>query len=213
MSDILVNVLFLLVMLFLTQLFLEVYRKEFTKKDIKLFVFLSGLVSFIFFVFFPFSSNEGINYDIRVVPFIVASLYGGPLASFCLYICGFFVRLCLGINETSWITASIYALIPLLTILFYHPFLKARRSQKLWISIGILFIHMFFSVLINNYMFHLEAPFNIILMGALIKLVCIILTVWTYEKIILNHHLKNELLEMEKMEMVSHLSASVAHEI
>jgi len=213
MSDILVNVLFLLVMLFLTQLLLDVYKKELTTKDIKVFVFLSGLVSFIFFVFFPFASNEGMNYDIRVVPFIVASLYGGPLASFCLYICGFFVRLALGMHEHSGMTVLIYALIPLLTIFFHQPFLKANRNHKLWISIGILFIHMCFSVIINNFVFHLSAPFNIILMGAFIKLMCTVLTVWTYEKIILNHQLKNELLEMEKMEMVSHLSASVAHEI
>ncbi len=208
-----VNVLFLLVMLFLTQLFLEVYKKDFTTKDIKIFMFLSGLVSFIFFVIFPFASNEGVNYDIRVVPFIVASLYGGPLASIILYISGFIVRLGLGIEEATWITAFIYALIPLLTFFFYKPFFHATKSKKLWISISILFIHMFFSTLMNNFIFQVAAPSNILLIGSLIKLGCIVLTVITNEKILYNHKMKNELLEMEKMEMVSHLSASVAHEI
>lgn len=86
MNEILLNVLVLLVVLLITQHLLEVYPKNLSNKQVSIYTFLAGLVSIFFCMTFPLTVNEGFNIDIRIVPFIIASLYGGPITSVGLYL-------------------------------------------------------------------------------------------------------------------------------
>ena len=118
MYAILINVLFLLVVLLITQHILEIYTKKLTKKLITIYSFLAGLISIFFCMTFPFSINEGFIVDIRIVPFIIASLYGGPLVSVGLYLFIVLYRSIIGIDFGFWGTILNYSVMPLLTFIF-----------------------------------------------------------------------------------------------
>ena len=68
MSEILINVLFLLVILLITQHILEVYKKKITRKLISIYLLIAGSISIFFCMSFPLLLNEGFNMDIRIVP-------------------------------------------------------------------------------------------------------------------------------------------------
>lgn len=213
MNEILINVLFLLVILLITQQILEVYSKKLTRNLISIYAFISGLIAIFFCMSFPFPVNEGFNIDIRVVPLIIASLYGGPIVSVGLYVFIMLYRFVIGFDLGFWGTTINYVLIPILTFVFHKRFIYAGTNQKLLISMGIVISHLFFAYSIYTYLFISNTPLNITLLGAFIKIACIILIILTAERVKLNYQIRDKLVDIEKMEILSHLSASISHEI
>lgn len=213
MSEIFINVLFLLVVLLVTQHILEVYKKELSRKTIKVYVFIAGMFSIFFCMTFPFSVNESFNIDIRIVPHVIVSLYAGPIASVGLYIFIVLYRLFIGLDFGFWGTTLNYILIPILTLIFHRKFVKSRTTQKLLIAIGFIVLHLLLAQFIYFIIFVSNTPLYITLLGALIKLLTMIFLILTIERINLNFHIRNKLIDLEKMEILSHLSASISHEI
>ncbi|AZV42752.1 ATP-binding protein [Peribacillus asahii] len=213
MYAILINVLFLLVVLLITQHIIEIYTKKLTRKLIKIYSFLAGLISIFFCMTFPFSVNEGFIVDIRIVPFIMASLYGGPLVSVGLYVFIVLYRFVIGVDFGFWGTILNYSVIPLLTFICFKRFIKSETTHKLLISLSVITFHLSLSYFIYSNIFVSHTPLNITLLGNLIKIICIILCVFTLERIRLNYQIRNKIVDIEKMEILSHLSASISHEI
>ena len=213
MNDILINVLFLLVVLLITQHILEVYTKKLTKKIIIIYTFFAGLISIFFCMTFPLPVNGGFNVDIRVVPFIIGSLYGGPFASVGLYLFIVLYRFVLGFDLGFWGATINYVLIPILTFVFHKQFIKSRTKRKLLISMSFVILHLLLAYFIYNYIFVSHTPINITLLGGFIKIGCILLSILTIERIKLNYQMRKKIIDIEKMEILSHLSASISHEI
>lgn len=213
MNEILINVLFLLVVLLITQYILEVYPKQITRKLVSLYSFFAGLFSIYFCMTFPFPVNDGFNIDIRIVPFLIASLYGGPIASFGLYFFIVIYRLSLGL-DFGFAGATInYLFVPILISIFHKSFLKSETKKKLCISLSIVVLHFFIAQFVYQIVFVSNTPFKIILLGNLIKFACVALAVFSIERVKVHHQIRMKLVDIEKMEIISHLSASISHEI
>lgn len=213
MNEILINVLFLLVALLITQHILEVYTKKITRNVITIYTFFAGGILIFFCMTFPFPVNEGFNVDIRVVPFIIASLYGGPIASVGLYLFIILYRFVIGFDLGFWGTIINYGLIPILAFVFHQRFLKSRTNQKRLIAMSIVIFHVLLSYFIYNYIFISNTPLKILLIGGFIKITCVMFSILTIERINLNYQIRKKLIDIEKMEILSHLSASISHEI
>ncbi|WP_071394671.1 ATP-binding protein [Bacillus tuaregi] len=213
MNEILINVLILLVVLLITQHVVEVWPRKITKRYTAIFALIAGLTAIFFCMTFPLPVNQGFIIDIRIVPFIIASLYGGPLTSLALYLFIVFYRFILGFDLGFWGSMINYAIIPLATWIVYQKFRSAKLSQKLIISLLLVLLHLIFSNVIYSYIFISHTELNIILLGAIIKISCVTLCMFTLERIRLNYKIKQRIIDMEKMEILSHLSASISHEI
>ena len=213
MNEILINVLFLLVVLLITQHVLEVYTKKPTKNFISTYTLISGLLAIFFCMSFPFAVNEGFNIDIRVVPLVISSLYGGPFVSAGLYVFIILYRFVIGFDPGFWGTTINYGLIPILTFAFYKRFKQSRTNQKLLISLSFVISHLFFAYFIYTCLFVSNTPLYINLLGGFIKILCVILIILSIERIQLNFQIRNKIVDIEKMEILSHLSASISHEI
>jgi len=213
MNEIMINVLILLVVLLITQHFLEVYPKKLSCKQVSKYTFIAGIVSIFFCMTFPFIGHEGFNIDIRIVPFIIAGLYGGPIASVGLYLFIVVYRFILGFDMGFWGTLINYGLIPFWTLLFSKRFINSGRKTKLLIATGIGLFNVVFSYLIYHYVLHSQTPLNITLFGGIYKISCIVISILTIERIRMNYQIRRKVIDVEKMEMVSHLSASISHEI
>ena len=207
MNEILINVLFLMVVLLVLSHIIETY----TKKVVKISLFFISLISIYFCMTFPFPLSEEFNMDIRIVPFLIGSLYGGPFVSIGLYVCIVLYRFVIGFDLGFWGTIFNSGLIPIITFVFYKRFIKAGITQKLLISTGISTFHVLYGYVILNYISHTQ--FNIYLLGGLIKVACIILIILTIERTYINYQIRKKIIDIEKMEIISHLSASISHEI
>lgn len=213
MNEILLNVLVLLVVLLITQHLLEVYPKNLSNKQVSIYTFLAGLVSIFFCMTFPLTVNEGFNIDIRIVPFIIASLYGGPITSVGLYLFIIVYRSFIGVDMGFWGTIINYGFIPFMTLLFYKKFINSGKRAKLLIAAGFNLFNFGFSYYIYHHVFLSNTPIHITLYGGIFKIACIVISVLTIERIRMNYQIRRKVIDVEKMEMVSHLSASISHEI
>jgi two-component system sporulation sensor kinase B len=100
-KDLLINFLFILLPLFLLQLF---YSLRFVYQIDKLKNLLFTLVSMLSIglcMLFPFGLGDGLIFDLRRVPFIIGVLYGGPKIGI---MCGFF-------NIYTWLIGYEYRLL------------------------------------------------------------------------------------------------------
>lgn len=213
MNEILINVLFLLVVLLFTQHILEVYPERIIHKQSSLYTFFAGIVSIFFCMTFPFPVNVGFNVDIRVVPFIIAGLYGGPLVSAGMYLFIVFYRFILGFDLGFWGTVINYGLFPFLTLLFHKKFIHSAKSTKLLIATGFVLFNVLFSYFIYHYLFISNTPVSLILLGGVMKLVTVAVGIYFIERLRTNYQIRRKLIDMEKMELISHLSASISHEV
>lgn len=213
MEEILINMLFLFVVLLVTQHILEVHTKKFTKKSSRLFFFFAALISIFFCMTFPLSIQSQFLIDIRVVPFIIASLYGGPLVSVGLYLFIVLYRLSIGVDQGFYGTTLNYVIIPIVTHYVYPFFKRSGTRKRLIIAVAMVCVHLLLSQFIYTYLFVSHTPLVIVLLGAFIKTLSLIIILVTIDRIILNYQLRNKAIDIEKMETISHLSASISHEV
>lgn len=213
MNEILNNVLFLLVILFVTQHLIEVYPKRISRKNISIYSFLVGMVSILFCMTFPFPVNEGFNIDIRIVPFIISSIYGGPLVSLGLYVFIVAYRFAIGFDLGFWGTSLNYIIIPVLTLIFHRRFMDSATSKKLLIALFMTICNLLGGYIIYYNIFISHTPLSITFISGLIKITCTVIIVMTIERMRLNYQIQRKLIDIEKMEILSHLSASISHEI
>ena len=110
-KDLLINFLFILLPLFLMQLF---YSLRFVYKIDKLKNLLFTLLSMLSIglcMAFPFALGDGLIFDLRRIPFILGVLYGGPKIGFMLLVFLIGTRGLLDINTGFYITAVTYSFI------------------------------------------------------------------------------------------------------
>ncbi len=212
MRDILINVLFLLVILFIVQLF-ESQAKNLTKKNRSFFVFLLSAVSIIFCMTFSISLSSQFHFDIRAVPFILGSLMGGPVVSAGLYLFIVIFRLFLGIDAGFYGAALNYGLLTIPLLIASRRFLGSGTKQKILVSLSISAIHLLLSRFIYSYLFVSDLTLSVFLQVAFIKLAMILLVILTLERIRKNNLLRIKMENLERFELISHLSASISHEV
>ncbi|WP_408008747.1 ATP-binding protein [Pseudalkalibacillus sp. A8] len=208
-KDILVNVLFIL----FPTLFYFVFLREDSRvreKVISKFFFVL-FFSIILTMILPAVYSEEFKYDLRIIPIILGFIYGGLLPGLCLtalmlgftyilYPAEFFTAL------GNYIIASIVLII---LSKFYHT---QSNKGKLLILTG------FYSVIAslravyfiaNGYFDQIEITIYLSVI-TLFTLICVIALIEALNRQIM---LQRELEHIEKMNAISQLAASVAHEI
>lgn len=213
-KDLLINFLFILLPLFLLQMFYLlkfVYRID-KMKDI-LFTVLS-MVSILLCMLFPFSLGDGLNWDLRRIPFIIGILYGGPRNGVVLLVFLLIIRFLIG-GETqgiylSFITFTIMSLILSYISRFY---LKMSLGKKLWMTGLLVTLSAQITFFASTMLFDVQMTttmwiqyFSITILGTLMATLLI-------EVIRMNSDLLEKLMKTEKLEVVSHLAASISHEV
>lgn len=213
MKDIILNLLFILVILFITLLFVETRGRKFNQKTMNIIIYVSSMVSIVFCMNFSITLGEQFRYDLRAIPLILGGLIGGPVVSISLYISLILYRFILGFDSGFWGNVINYGLITLLLFLFTRRFVSSGAKQRILLSTMIIIFHVLFSHLIYNYLFVSNLPLSIFLQTSLIKIVFSIFIVLFAEGVFQNYKLREKLENIEKMELVSHLSASISHEV
>lgn len=213
-KDLLINFLFILLPIFLLQMFYllkVVYRIDKMKDN--LFTALS-MVSILLCMLFPFSLGDGLNWDLRRIPFIIGILYGGPRNGVVLLVFLLFVRLLIGGNPQGFYLSFITFTVMSLVLSYMSPYyLKMSLGKKLWMTGLLVTLSAQITFLSSTLLFDVQMTttmwiqyFSITILGTLMATLLI-------EVIKMNSDLLEKLMKTEKLEVVSHLAASISHEV
>jgi two-component system sporulation sensor kinase B len=161
---------------------------------------------------FPIYIDEYCVHDLRQIPFIIGTLYGGwPVGAALLVIILTFRFAFYGFNL---LTLIVYIVIFIITALFSSKFKNFNRKNKLNSSILlILFLGIltsFISLAMSDYFRITEAYvfYFIILPPFIIGLAVYIMEILKDAILI-----RTQMIRLEKMEVVSQLAASISHEV
>ena len=184
-------------------------RKPYSKLSLLLLIMLCLTMSF------PIEIEEGYRYDFRIIPIIISFIYAGAIPGliittvFCIY------RIFLGWNgiyNNSFDFTLVLTLITTLLFLFTQKYrLFTLRNKALVVSFifSVPVIHKILYLYMNHQMEQL--PFMIIFfMSAWISLMMVVFIIDYVDE---HQQIQQELQRADKLNVISQLAASVAHEI
>lgn len=207
-KHLLMNLSLLLVLLFFTQLIIERQVNEEKREIYQLFYFI---ISIFTCYIFSVQVQDGIRFDLRQVPMILGGLYTGY--SFLLAGLTLLMRALLGINDGFWVSVGVFSGLAIL-LKWIHPWfnrlsLNSRVGVSVLLTVITSFLLMQMVAIVNEPISHPEAWISFILIPALTSG----LVSYSIETIRQTFIIRQRLAKADKIEAVSHLSASISHEI
>ncbi|WP_429844749.1 ATP-binding protein [Brevibacillus sp. FIR094] len=183
-------------------------------------VIVCSSISVIFSMSFPVQLSNGMEYDLRSIPIIITILYAGYIPGILTILVMFVVRIVLG-GDGVLITilgAMVYAIIPFFLVNRWYGY-SLRKKLAVVLLIGclkqlsiigggmaVLIWRGFPLSIINDYLEPLVeiGYLALIVLGA---------AVYFIEFIRESHIIRKQVERSEKLNLISELAASVAHEV
>lgn len=207
-KNLLLHFSILMVLLFFMQMVMERYVQPKTIRWINLlFYSLSYITCFLFST----PIGEGIQFDLRQVPFIIGSLYSG--LTLPLFIIVMMIRGIVGINVGFWISLFVFMAIALICIYVRSWFMRLSANKR--VGIAVLF-SISTSLMLTVIVLLQESPLyfpEISVSFLLVPAIATGIISYTMELIRQNSLMRKQLVKAEKIEAVSNMSASISHEI
>ncbi|WP_459503727.1 ATP-binding protein [Bacillus sp. C1] len=208
-QNVLNNLLYILSSVFV---FYFIYDNvTFFKKHKKILIVICTSVPLILCMKFPIYIDEYCVHDLRQIPILIGTLYGGlpvGVALLCIMLLIRFVFY--GVN---FLTVIVYITILIFTAYSSSKFKQLNRRKKLIMSMVLPFflaiLTTFIAVLVSN--FPITKPYitYFILLPPIIMLFVVYINEILRDAVIM----RSKLVKMEKMEIVSQLAASISHEV
>ncbi|MCM3730297.1 ATP-binding protein [Fictibacillus nanhaiensis] len=202
------HVVFILFTILIYQVFFK--EREEKRKKIRSKFFLFMLIILVFTMSQPVLYSEIYKYDFKAVAIILSFLYGGKRAGFAaflaLLVTGYFT------DQRMLILLGNYTVFCLLLLPVTNMFHRYRiKGKVILISFFYMMIPITRGIFLQLKGDHRQTFFE--LSSSLIVLATLIAIVYLIENMNEQIEMKQELIRTEKMNVVSQLAASVAHEI
>ncbi|WIY63455.1 sensor histidine kinase [Bacillus arachidis] len=208
-QNVLNNLLYILISVFV---FYFLYNNRiFFKKYKKTLIVICTSVPLILCMKFPIYIDENCVHDLRQIPFLIGTLYGGLPVGIALLSIMLLIRFVFyGVN---FLTVIVYITMLIFTAYYSSKFNQLNRRKKLIISM----ILPFFLALLTTFIAVVLSDFPItkLYIAYFIILPPIIMLFVVYINEVLRDAviMRSKLVKMEKMEIVSQLAASISHEV
>lgn len=170
-----------------------------------------SIISILLCISFPIPSSEGFRFDLRMIPFWLGSLYGGPVISFVLFgVTVLFRSFFGGVGLTPAILVALFQVIG--TLLLHSSFIKAKSKKRVWMGTMLALASSFF-LLSMMWIFGGDVSLKVIIMYTIVQTVGMYFIILSIET--MRTHMKSQkhIPQLDKWEAVSQLSASLSHEI
>lgn len=170
--------------------------------------------SMILCMTFPINLEIGSIFDLRYIPFITASLFGGYIVALPLYVVINIYRFILGgegVLFSFYFSTIVFMVIPL----WSNRFNQMKSRKRIFIAgVSSFFTMVFYLLTLVPYYPISEKEYWIIAVNVLIiHVVGTVIIMVLIEKIITNIKTRKRILRSDKLNVMSELSASVSHEI
>ncbi|MGZ4032027.1 MAG: histidine kinase dimerization/phospho-acceptor domain-containing protein, partial [Tumebacillaceae bacterium] len=163
---------------------------------------------------FPFYTVGHAFFDLRVIPLILAILYGGPRVGLLCAAFLFGYRAFLGTG--FGLTLSVLGMLPVIlaSLLSIKRFRRAQRLPRATIAAGLSLI-TFISLLVSSCLMRASNKDLLLFLisDCLLQLLTMWMTVYMVETLRENIRMRHEVQRMEKLHVLGELAASIAHEI
>jgi two-component system, sporulation sensor kinase B len=209
-KNVLLNLFFILIPVFILALWLE-ERNE-PEKTRKYILALASAVIIILCMAFPININTEYIYDLHQVPLWLVSLYKGPIASLFLCMVTIGYRAFFGGKELM-LTSIISIFVILTSIALSKKFLALSSKQRILLAFLLSTVSEILLVVLTQSFYHTLPASSALWLYLSIQPISMIFTCYLKEVLYKNSALKKRIVRAEKMEMVSHLAASIAHEV
>ncbi|SMQ78532.1 two-component system, sporulation sensor kinase B [Bacillus sp. OV166] len=171
-------------------------------------------ISILFCMSFPVSFGQNARLELRIIPLLLGTLYGGFWPGIFLSVLIILYRLYSGIS-IGFYNTFLVLLFTLPVILFFQKsFASSHKDKRIKIAVGLSFYYCligltFFGILRGFSIDHLKVP--------IIHLIFVVVVTWFFtmlnETIREIHQLRSEMLNSEKLRVISELTSVFAHEI
>jgi two-component system sporulation sensor kinase B len=211
-KDLLINFLIILFPLFLMQLLYQLkyaYRFEELKEWMSA---IFPILSLILCMLLPIEIGEGFSWDLRRIPFILGALYGGYKLGFLLLSLTVSVRYFLD-SDGFYLTLLCFSLTAVLVFFLSKYYLKMSVKQKVMISGLLTFLSLMISLFFTEKVVGLNMGTSMWVQYIVINVSGMFIATILWEVIRTNFDVLQKVIKAEKLELVSHLAASISHEV
>ncbi|MBY0599450.1 sensor histidine kinase [Bacillus bingmayongensis] len=208
-QNVLNNLLYILSSVFV---FYFIYNNGmFLKKYKKILIIICTSVPLILCMKYPIYIDENCVHDLRQIPFLIGTLYGGLPVGIALLTIMLLIRFIFyGVN---FLTVIVYITMLIFTAFSSSKFNQLNRKKKLIMSMTLPFI----LALITTYIVVILSDFPVtksyIIYFILLPPIVMLFVVYMNEILRDAVLMRSKLVKMEKMEIVSQLAASISHEV
>ncbi len=213
MKEMYINLAIIAAFIIFSQISLKWQRYPLQETKTKIMIYIFTIILIVLCMTVSISENEVFIFDMRVIPYMIGSLYGGPIVSLALYVSMIVWRMIIGIDAGLLAAMIHYALLGVFLSAVSSRFIQATINKRLVMIMIIIGLHMLLSQLLLFSLFKADLSALLFWQTSFIKLATVITFVLIADMIDRYHKVRIQLDELEKMEMVYHLSASVTHEV
>jgi len=185
-------------------------KKSERKKPRPILIFMM-LVILTLAMLFPIKFSEGYVYDFRFIPFIISFVYGGTLPGIITAAALIFYRFLIG-GDGFFVILINYTLSSIFLVFLEKKIEGLLKNQKL-IFASIVFWANTIIVLFTLFAQKEAGQIQFMLMFYVITWVCLMLVMVIIENVDQRILLREEMQQAEKLNVISQLAASVAHEV
>lgn len=171
-----------------------------------------GGIQIIFCISFSLIATEHFIFDLRLIPMVLGGLYGGPAVSISLFIIAAAVRYQMGGNGI-WISFFNTLTITVLVCYISIKFRDYPLAKKLYTVAGIAISYTILIFLMKAMIFEEPSDHIFMLTYGFVLTIGIFMVTYFIELTNQNYILHHAMMKSDKIEVVSHLAASVSHEV
>ncbi|HZG71195.1 MAG TPA: HAMP domain-containing sensor histidine kinase, partial [Chondromyces sp.] len=194
--------------------FLPIYIKRMVRWNIrKQPIFIAGVaLAVLLCMTFPLTLSNDYILDLRLAALLLGGLYSGPRAIIFLYSLTFIARSIFGGLGAIYFPIIAF-LHGIFLILFYKKYHRMNLKQKLFSSLWMGALTGLTVLGITYWPFSSFIPIETGLYYILVNMVVTFISIYIIETAEENERIEKKIYRSEKMEVVSHLAASISHEV
>ena len=211
-KDLLINFLFILLSLCLAQILYMIKYSYQLKESNDRIIAIFPAVSIILSMLFPVYVDENFIWDLRWIPFILGGLYGGYKLGSSLLLIILFIRYFQG-GDGFYITVITFTLVGIIVSLLSKYYLQMRLKHKIIVTTSLSIFSLLCSFILSFKVFFIDLHLSFWLQYSGIHIIGMVLLTLLWEMIRTNFQVLQKLIKAEKLQTVSHLAASMSHEV
>ncbi|KMY48730.1 sensor histidine kinase [Peribacillus loiseleuriae] len=212
-KDLLINFLFILLSLFLVQM-VYLIKYAYRLEEIKGWVIgIFPVISLILCMLIPVALDKNFVWDLRWIPFILGGLIGGFRLGFLQLLLVLIIRYFQGNDVGFYVTAITFTFIGVFVFFLSKYYLQMNIKQKVALSLALIIFALFSSLFVSIHIFGASLDNLFWTKYVAIHIIGISISTLLWEVIQTNFQVLQKLVKAEKLQIVSHLAASISHEV
>jgi two-component system, sporulation sensor kinase B len=211
-KDFLLQLTFMVIPIFIYFTFIT--ERVNSDKNRKIIMTILWGLSIIFCMSFPVVFGQNARLELRIIPLLIGTLYGGFGSGIFLAALIILYRLYFGFSIGFYNTVFVLLLSLPVILLFQKSFASSKKEKRVKIAVGLSLYYC----LIGLTFFGILRGFSLEYLNVqIIHLIFVVLATWFFtvliETIMEIHQLRLEMQNSEKLRVISELTSVFAHEI